>query len=314
MKTLLKAAILSVFASSALVAHSQNWVLGGNVVTSNAAIGTNTNFSLLFRTNGVERMRLNQVGDLLLNVPTAIPASGAKLYIRQGWSDWVQFKRTADNGFWSFHNPQSQSKFDIRWTAANGSSFTALGLRNDGGLSLGEASLDNGPCRLAIKQGWSDWIELQRTADAGFWRIHNPQEQDRLSFFFTNAQGEGGPGIFFTNTGKVSIGVFDATKWVPGYKLYVAEGILTEKLKVALSSTSDWADYVFHPDYKLMPLQEVSTYIEENGHLPGIPSAEEMLEQGGMDVLKTNALLLSKIEELTLYVIQLEAKMDELRK
>lgn len=268
-----------------------------------------------FRTNGVQRMLLNTSGDLLLNMPSGQPASGSKLYIRQGWSDWIQFKRTMDAGYWSFHNPQSQAKFDIRWTpASGGTGSTMLGLSNTGDMSLGEASLDNGHCRLAIKQGWSDWIQLQRTTDAGFWRIHNPQEQDRISIYFTNAQNQAQPGIYFTNSGKLSVGINDAAKWVPGYRLYVAEGILTEKLKVALLSTSDWADYVFHPDYELMPLGEVSKYIAKHGHLPDVPSAETMLEEGGMDVLETSAMLLRKIEELTLYVIQLESKIDELKK
>jgi hypothetical protein len=90
-----------------------------------------------------------------------------------------------------------------------------------------------------------------------------------------------------------------------GYKLYVKEGILTEKVKIALLYTSDWADYVFAPDYKLKSLTEVEKYIQKNKHLPGVPSAEEMVSNG-LDVVKTDAILMAKIEELTLYMIELQ--------
>ncbi|WP_162386300.1 endonuclease/exonuclease/phosphatase family protein [Spirosoma endbachense] len=90
-----------------------------------------------------------------------------------------------------------------------------------------------------------------------------------------------------------------------GYKLFVEEGILTEKVKVALKNTSEWSDYVFATDYRLKPLAEVAAYIRQHRHLPGIPSATEVVEQG-VDLGKMNAKLLEKIEELTLYSIQLE--------
>ncbi|MBD2702278.1 hypothetical protein IC229_16615 [Spirosoma sp. BT702] len=90
-----------------------------------------------------------------------------------------------------------------------------------------------------------------------------------------------------------------------GYKLFVEEGILTEKVKVAVNNTSDWSDYVFDDTYQLKGLAEVERYIKLNKHLPGIPSAKEMVEKGN-DLHQTDTKLLEKIEELTLYSIQLE--------
>ncbi len=97
-----------------------------------------------------------------------------------------------------------------------------------------------------------------------------------------------------------------------GYKLYVQDGILTEKLKVAVKNSGDWADYVFAKDYQLKPLEEVEAYINENKHLPDVPSAEEVVKSG-IDVAQMDALLLQKIEELTLYVIQLKAELKALK-
>ena len=114
--------------------------------------------------------------------------------------------------------------------------------------------------------------------------------------------------------GKVSIGLSTGPATYPGdYSLYVGNGILTEKIKVALSTTGDWADYVFADDYDLMPLSDVETFVKENKHLPGVPSAEEVVETG-IDLAKMDAKLLEKIEELTLYVIDLKKENDAIRK
>lgn len=112
-------------------------------------------------------------------------------------------------------------------------------------------------------------------------------------------------------TGPVKIGASTLTT-PAGYKLYVESGILTEKVKVAVKTSSDWSDYVFAKDYKLKSLQEVESFISKNKHLPGVPSASEMVEDG-LDVAKSDALLLQKIEELTLYMIQQQKEIETLK-
>jgi hypothetical protein len=72
-----------------------------------------------------------------------------------------------------------------------------------------------------------------------------------------------------------------------------------------------WADFVFDKDYKLMPLGEVEQKIQQNGHLPGIPSAKEV-EASGISVGDMSAKLLMKIEELTLYMIDLKKENEKL--
>lgn len=99
-----------------------------------------------------------------------------------------------------------------------------------------------------------------------------------------------------------------------GYNLLVKGGILTEKVKVALANIgTDWADYVFEPDYKtkMMSLEEIEKFTLANKHLPNVPSAKEMV-QNGLDVAQTSKMFMEKIEELTIYIIELNKRIKEL--
>ena len=74
----------------------------------------------------------------------------------------------------------------------------------------------------------------------------------------------------------------------------------------------NWSDFVFKSDYQLRSLKEVETFINENGHLPDIPSDEEVITNG-VNVGEIQSKLLQKIEELTLYLIEMK-KNNELLK
>jgi len=87
------------------------------------------------------------------------------------------------------------------------------------------------------------------------------------------------------------------------------DGLLqAREIKVDLAT---WPDYVFEKNYELMPLNEVKNFIQKEGHLPNIPSAEK-IEADGLNLGKMNALLLEKIEELTLHLIEQEKRISEL--
>ncbi|WP_209332468.1 hypothetical protein [Lunatimonas salinarum] len=85
----------------------------------------------------------------------------------------------------------------------------------------------------------------------------------------------------------------------------------TVKAKEVNITTAGWPDYVFRSDYNLMPLSEVEGFIRENGHLPNIPNEAEVMANG-VNLGEINVLLLKKIEELTLYIISQNQKMDML--
>ncbi|GAB2769748.1 hypothetical protein GCM10027275_10310 [Rhabdobacter roseus] len=113
------------------------------------------------------------------------------------------------------------------------------------------------------------------------------------------------------NGGGVLIG--SGFKTLPtGYQLYVSEGILTERVKVALKSTDEWRDNVFRDDYMLRSLDEMEAFIKQHRHLPGVPSAEEMVKQGN-DLHRTDALLLEKIEEQALYLLEVKKENRSLK-
>lgn len=115
------------------------------------------------------------------------------------------------------------------------------------------------------------------------------------------------------SSGKSPVAIGDSALNVPaGYKLYVADGILTEKVKVAVKNSDEWADYVFAQDYKLRSLDEVKQFVNEHKHLPGVPSATDVVKQG-VDVGQMQAKLLEKIEELTLYMLQLKEENQQLK-
>jgi hypothetical protein len=87
----------------------------------------------------------------------------------------------------------------------------------------------------------------------------------------------------------------------------VLGGILTDSIRLALSG--NWADHMFNKDYTLQPLNKLELYISTNKHLPDIPSATEV-ESNGVNVADMDARLLEKVEELTLYVIELKKQSE----
>jgi hypothetical protein len=108
-----------------------------------------------------------------------------------------------------------------------------------------------------------------------------------------------------TANGDVGIGTIN-----PQAKLAVKGNIFAEKIKVTLAA-SDWPDYVFYKSYSLKPLADIERFIKQNHHLPEVPSAAEV-KQNGLDLGDNQATLLKKIEELTLYLIEQNKKIEEL--
>lgn len=97
-----------------------------------------------------------------------------------------------------------------------------------------------------------------------------------------------------------------------GYRLAVSGGIIAEKLKLKLQA-GGWPDYVFEPSYSLPAISELSAYIKKYKHLPGIPAAADM-ENEGLDLTFICTNLLRKVEELTLYLIRQHTEMELLKK
>ena len=96
------------------------------------------------------------------------------------------------------------------------------------------------------------------------------------------------------------------------FKVYNDGLVRAREVKVNLATIPP--DYVFEKDYKLLSIEELEQYILLNKHLPNIPSAKLMSEEGGINLSAMQFKMLEKIEELTLYIIQLKTDNEELKK
>ncbi|MBN1183980.1 MAG: hypothetical protein JXB49_16930, partial [Bacteroidales bacterium] len=114
-----------------------------------------------------------------------------------------------------------------------------------------------------------------------------------------------GSNIYYSVTGgKVGIGTANPTQ-----PLTVNGKILATEVEVVSSIASD---YVFDPAYQLMPLTDLEIYLKQHKHLPGIPSASEFKDKG-QNLGEMQDLLLRKIEELTLYILELQKEISLLK-
>jgi hypothetical protein len=151
--------------------------------------------------------------------------------------------------------------------------------------------------------------------------LYNTTDRDAFSFdkpIYTSQIGSfcgedfylyasGVEAMKITRNGNVGIGVSQ-----PSEKLVVDGMICAKEVRVSLAGAPCWPDFVFAKDYSLMSLSEIEQYIKLNQHLPDIPAAIE-IEENGIQLGEINVLLLKKIEELTLYIIDLQKQIDELK-
>lgn len=116
------------------------------------------------------------------------------------------------------------------------------------------------------------------------------------------------------NLGNVGIGTdaptqkLDVNGNIKAINFYANGTVFANEVKVEATT---WSDFVFDKNYKLLPLEEVKAHIDEYKHLPDVPSEKQVIE-GGINIAEMQAKLLQKIEELTLYVIQQDAKNKQL--
>ncbi len=251
------------------------------------------------------------------------------------------------NGFWHFSGSRStedNNNFSIFWN--NGSYNRYLTILDNGNVGIGlekptEKLTVQGAFKVCkddnylIYNGLADVIlKYAPRGTGGRALVHSNNNQLFINYagdfsggtrlgtstFFSNT------GISYINSGKVGIGTT-----TPSAKLDVAGNIKAHEIEVTLAAMHDLqlngtlaannitytangntADFVFEDNYQLRDLSEVEAYIKANRHLPEIPSANEM-EATGVNLAEMNKLLLMKVEELTLYSIELEKKVEKVR-
>ncbi|GHE56676.1 hypothetical protein [Roseivirga thermotolerans] len=156
---------------------------------------------------------------------------------------------------------------------------------------------------LGSNTGRQGYIRLRSPGNSYEGNIYHTS--DYSLYFDTNSNQRpiriDGSALITGMTGNVGVGTTS-----PNEKLEVNGTIRSKKVKV---EASPWPDYVFSSDYKLRPLKELEQFVQQNQHLPEVPSAQE-IEANGQDLGDIQAVLLKKIEELTLYTIEQEKRLE----
>ena len=197
---------------------------------------------------------------------------------------------------------------------SSGSLGTRMMIRADGNVNIGTTSTNPGG-KLNIRTGWGDWISFHSNSNSSAWGFHQPQNQENFSILFYPGDGSYKSVFSLRSNGNVIIGhssgnviIGKTSQSNSTYKLDVNGKIRANEIVVNTTG----ADFVFEDDYNLPSLGEVETFIQQNRHLPGVPSAATM-QQDGMGVSEVTTILLQKIEELTLYVIEQQKEIEALR-
>lgn len=181
--------------------------------------------------------------------------------------------------------------------------FTVFG----GGLSDGIWVAGSGTTNIALlnNTGQGSWNRLTQPGDNMVMWKGSAVEHANAGGLVIGPWSNDYKGIRITSEGYVGIGTPS-----PQTKLAVNGDITSKKVMVTVTG---WPDYVFQPGYHLRPLTEVEQYIQQHQRLPEVPSAVEV-KKNGLDLGDNQATLLKKIEELTLYLIEIKRENDQMKK
>jgi hypothetical protein len=254
-------------------------------------------------------------GALNVGIGTSTPTS-ARLQFDNGLGNKISlFSNTVNVGFGfgisgnnlvAYIPNLAGQRFSIRTDNSNGVERFIVG--NDGKVStgsrvyLGVTGTEGGFSVVHFKNGTSTTGGVVR-ASLGNTDVGNAPMRIESSMLYVVNGATSSVNMTINNAGNVGIGTTN-----PTYKLSVNGTIQTKEVRVE----SGWADYVFAPDFTLRPLSEVESYIRQNQHLPDVTSAAE-IQKDGLKVGQQMTEMMQKIEELTLYVIDLKKENDVLK-
>jgi hypothetical protein len=171
---------------------------------------------------------------------------------------------------------------------------------NIGGWFRGYA---NTSANVVVHGNQGNWVAWWLTGSSGYMKLGNGGGNETWVGAI-NIDQSNHVGINTQNTNGYTFNVNGTA---------VFDGVTVKNFSGNKPNATPWADYVFNKDYQLPSLSSLESYIRTNNHLPGVPTAAEV-QKNGLDLAATQAKLLEKIEELTLYTIELQKQVDELKK
>ncbi len=316
---------------SAMISNAQLYSSGNNVIAgNNVGIGTNTPAVKLHITNNV--------ASELLRLENLLPAGFGKFTLfNDNPSNYATFTKYGSGYVGGVSGFVSQ--FPYANMLSFGNNNGPLFISNSGaiGISMYKAGVNTLKFNVNYTTGYVGLagsaipvsnVHINTTATGDTVRITNATSGHTMADGLELRTTGNAASIMNRENSTFELGTNNATvlkmnsngsvlignTFTPaGYKLFVEQGILTEKIKVAVKNTAEWSDYVFANNYALMPLTAVETFVNEHKHLPGVPSATEVV-QDGINVAQMDAKLLEKIEELTLYIIDMNKRIETLEK
>jgi hypothetical protein len=158
------------------------------------------------------------------------------------------------------------------------------------------------------------YVKTTHGAPWGFNTILEVDDEDTKAFEIRNpglTSGSDAP-FLVMGDGRTSIGTKRCTTVAHSDALLQVSGKIIGQSLYILDPAANWPDYVFEEGYSLQELNELESYYKLYGHLPGVPSKEEVI-QNGINILEMNSVLLKKVEELTLYIVELNKSIESLR-
>jgi len=204
---------------------------------------------------------------------------------------------TTSGGASGLHLLQNNNQYFTGGYVGIGTSSPAYKLDVNGGVhTVGTSEFGGGSFHVSTDQSFAGGASYTFRAGVG---INNPNGSSFASGTSVMSIGAMSNGVSLITTGNVGIGTTN-----PDKKLTVKGSIHSQEVIVDMSVLPD---YVFKPTYHLPTLTEIKTYIDQNHHLPEMPSAEQVAKDG-LSLGDMNAKLLKKVEELTLYLIDQNKK------
>jgi hypothetical protein len=262
-------------------------------------------------------MRIDSAGDLGLGTATPV----VEIHVADGDTPTLRLEQNGSSGWTpqTFDIAANESNFFVR-DVTNGSRLVfrikpgapedSIYIDSDGDIGLGTDSPSsamhvrrtNGSAKLTVEEASAttsgrELLELANNGDVrmtwkdnsasgAFWRL---SAESSASQFVITRSGTGVPEFLLTETGD-----------------------LTVQGDINSVGTTNVPDYVFHPDYELMPMSELAEFLARESHLPEVPSAAD-IARDGLSLNQFQMVLLKKIEELTLYTLEQQTEIEQLR-